>query len=219
VLSSWRNREGGVVERGLLAVAAVLVINAAVLVIAVGVVTVPLGLSAGSEALYRWRHYREEFIVAAFVRSLRHDVGRRLAVGWAALAAVGWGVLVIIEGADLVRPWRLVVPALGLSELAVAVPFSWLALSLGWAADGSVGSILRTALILSVRMPSVMVSLDVLTLGSAVIIAADPLLVVVGLVAVTGLIGQWSVDRGLARQGIVLWRRSSGSDDGPGLDG
>jgi hypothetical protein len=212
VLSGWRNREGGPLERALLGVAAVLVVNTAMLVAAVGVVTLPLGLVAGSETLYRWRHHHEEYLVATFTRSLRHHVRRRMAIGWTALASCAWGVAVVTEGVSLVRPWRLVVPAVGVAELLVAVPFTWLALGLAWASDAPAGPILRTALLLTVQMPPVALGLDLLTVVSGAVVLADPLLVVVGLVALAGFAAQWLIDRGLARRGVVLWQPPADSE-------
>lgn len=215
MLSGWRNREGGALERALLAVATVLIVNTAMLLVAAGVLTLPLGLAAGSETLYRWRHHHEEYLVATFAQSLRRHVGRRLAIGWSALGACVWGVAVVLEGTTLVRPWRLVVPALGVAELVVAVPVAWVALALAWASDAPTGPILRTALLLTAQMPLAALGLSLVTLVGAVVVLADPLLVVVGLVALVGLAGQWLTDWGLARRGVVLWRPSSDDDTSP----
>lgn len=217
MLSGWRNREGGPLERALLAVATVLIVNTAMLVVAAGVVTLPLGLVAGSETLYRWRHHHEEYLVATFVQSLRRHVGRRLAIGWSALGACAWGVAVVLEGISLVRPWRLVVPAVGVAELLVAVPAAWVALALAWASDAPTGPILRSALLLTAQMPAAALGLSLVTLSVTVVVLADPLLLVVGLVALAGLAAQWLTDRGLARRGVVLWRPPADGDVSPHL--
>lgn len=206
MLKGWRNRDGGRVERGLLALAAVLVVNTAVLITAAGVVTLPLGFVAGSEALYRWRQDSEEYLVAAFVRSLRRDVGRRLVVGWTAVGAVAWGVAVILEGAKLQLPWRVVAGAVGLAELLVAVPFAWFSLTLGWACDGRCGSLFRSALILSVQVPATALVLDIVTVTATALAVEDPNLLIAGLVALTGLVGQWFIERALGRRHVVLSR-------------
>lgn len=204
MLAGWRERRNGPVERSLLGVATLLVLNAVVLVGSALVVTLPLALMAGMETAARWRATREEHIVASFFAACRREVKRKLLIGWSALALVAWGWVVVGEGLGLQGAWRIAIVALGSGELLVAAPLCWMALLLAWSSAGNARAVLWAALLLAWRLPLRSLACLGLSLLLVVVSLVDPGLLLVGVVA--GVV--WAIEvleaQGLARLGIVV---------------
>lgn len=191
-------------ERLLLGAATVLVVNVCVLIGSLAVVTVPLALSAGLESIARWRTGNGEHNVASFISAYRRHVCQKMVVGWSCLGLVGWGWLVAVEGLSLRGVWRVAVAAVGCGELAVAIPILWMGLLLVWTGEGSPKSLVWAAVILAVRMPWRCLLVSLVTVASALIVGADPALVLVGLVATLLWWLEMVLEKGLLARGVRL---------------
>lgn len=206
LLESWSERRGGPVERVLLGAATILVLNVAVVVGALLVISLPLALSAGLESLARWRSQAEEHTIASFVGAYRRGVLRKLLVGWFCIGLVGWGWLVVVEGLSFKGVWRIAIAAVGCGELAISIPVLWMALMLAWdsASTNGVWSVIWAAVVLSLRMPVRCIVVAAITFIAVVTLTSDPVLALVGLLALVLWLIEALLRKGLLERGVVL---------------